>query len=160
MIKVKCLYTNEQNKKKTKDYFVYTDIEVQGHADHTGYTNNIKVCAGVSACCSGIVRLIDDGQFTIEIGKGYFHIWTCRTKHLRQDLDRESVYALNTLVCQLYELYCEYPNAFKSFELIDVKEKLKNYDEREPKQQPFRKKRRTRRMGLLACIQEPHSQEN
>lgn len=155
MIKVKCYYTNEQSK-SGKDYFIYTDIEVMGHADHTGYTTNIKVCAGVSACCYGIRRLIDEGQYTIEVAKGYFHIWTNKVRNLKSTLDRDSVYALNTLVCQLYEIYCQYPTAFKLFELIDVKEKLKN-DEQQTR---IRKKRRTRGMGLYSIIENPYPQED
>ena len=50
-----------------------------------------------------------------------------RKKNLKQYLDKASVYALNTLVCQLYELYLEYPTSFKSFDLIDVKENYEDY---------------------------------
>lgn len=121
MIEVTGKYINAMGKTK-KDYFIFVDLEVKGHAEHTGYTTNTKVCAGISACCYGIRRLIDEGQFFLKIKKGYFHCWTERKKNLKVNLDRDSVYALNTLICQLYEIYVLYPNAFKSFELIDVKE--------------------------------------
>ena len=125
MVEVKCEYVNEMNKRKT-DYFIYLNVEVKGHANHCGYDVNKLVCAGISACCYGIKRLINEGQFNLEINKGYFRCWTNRLYNLRETLDKESVYALNTLVCQLYEIYCNYPNAFKSFDLVDVKEKIEN----------------------------------
>lgn len=156
MISVKAEYINMPNKHGT-DYFIYTDIEVNGHSEHTGsYTNNIRLCAGVSACCYGMRRVLDDAQFKTECKSGYFHVSVERTKNLKQCLDKSSVYALNTLVCQLYELYLEYPNSFSSFDLIDVKEKYEN-DER--KQTTFRKPKK-RRMGLLALIEGSHLEEN
>lgn len=155
MIKVKCSYINQKSKSGS-DYFIFVDIEVIGHAEHSGYNTNTKVCAGVSACCYGIRRLIDDEQFNTDIKKGYFHIWTERTRNLRQQLDRDSVYALNTLVCQLYEIYCQYPSSFKSFELIDVKENKLNDEQRNKP----RKKSPRKRMGLLACLEDTYYQEN
>lgn len=127
MVQVRCEYFNAMGKTK-KDYFIYTNVEVIGHANALDmpHTTGIKVCAGISACCYGIRRLLDDDQFNVEIRNGYFHCWTNRTKDLKQNLDRESVYALNTLVCQLFELYNDYPNAFKSFDLIDIKEKIED----------------------------------
>ena len=158
MISVKCNYINQQSKKK-RDYFIYTDVEVMGHADalNMSHTTGIKVCAGVSACCYGIRRLIDEGQFGVEIRKGYFHIWTERTKNLKQVLDKESVYALNTLVCQLFELYCEYPSYFNTFELNDIKgemtsEKRNNTSER----QHHKRRRNLKGMGLYTIIKETH----
>lgn len=137
MVSVKCEYANYQKGKAKKDYFIFTDIEVSGHADASDmhHTTGIKLCAGISACCYGINRLIDQNQFNVEIKKGYFHIWTDYRHNLRQALDRDSVYALNTLVCQLYELYCAYGKYFKSFELIDVKEKIEDEIKRTNEQQ-------------------------
>lgn len=157
MIEVRCEYVNLQSKTK-RDYFIFTDIMVEGHANSNNlpHTTGIKVCAGVSACCYGIRRLLDENQFKLELKNGYFHVWTERRYDLKQVLDRDSVYALNTLVCQLYELYCTYPNTFKSFELIDVKEKIEDeqnqrtneqWGEREPKP---RKKRNLQGVGIRA----------
>lgn len=155
MISVKANYINAQSKVGT-DYFIFTDIEVVGHSEHTGsYTNNIRLCAGVSACCYGILRVIDDAQFKYECRSGYFHIWTDRTIKLRQELDRASVYALNTLICQLFELYEKYKTSFSSFDLVDIKEILKN-DERKNKP----RKKRNKRMGFYSLIEETYSQEN
>ena len=160
MVSVKCDYVNCMGKNK-KDYFVYTDIEVTGHADYSdmNHTTGIKLCAGISACCYGIRRIIDDGQFNIEIRKGYFHIWTERSKNLKQSLDRDSVYALNTLVCQLYELYCLYPSYFKTFDLVDVKEKIDDETKRTNEQQwsgrepSPKRKRNMQRMGIHSLIE-------
>lgn len=163
MVEVRCNYINAMGKTK-KDYFIYTDIEVMGHADalNLNHTTGIKVCAGISACCYGICRLIDKGQFKIEIRKGYFRVWTERRKNLKQALDGDSVFALNTLVCQLYELYLAYPTSFKSFDLIDVKEKIederkRNNDEQWGGREPRRpRKRRLQRMGLYSIIKDTH----
>ena len=160
MVQVKCSYINAMGKNK-KDYFIFTDIEVIGHSDtlNLNHTTTIKICAGISACCYGIRRLLDDSQFNVEIKSGYFHVWTNRTHDLKQQLDRDSVYALNTLVCQLYEIYCEYPMAFKTFDLVDIKEKIEDeqrnneqWGEREPKS----RKRNLQGMGLYSIIKEPH----
>ena len=158
MIELKASYINliHKNKNTKTDYFVYTDVEVKGHAEHTGYTNNTRVCAGISACCLGIVRLIDTGKFYCEYRSGYFHCWT-NVKDLRS-LDKESVYALNTLVCQVYEIYCNYPTAFKCFELIDLKETLSN--EQRTKQPCYRKPHRKRKMGLHSIIESIDFEEN
>lgn len=162
MVEVRCKYLNAMGKTK-KDYFIYTDIEVMGHADalNLNHTTGIKVCAGISACCYGIRRLLDDGQFNVEIRKGYFRVWTERTKNLKQALDRDSVFALNTLVCQLYELYVTYPETFKSFDLVDVKEIIedeqrKRNDEQWGGQDRRPRKRRLQRMGLYSIIKGTH----
>lgn len=152
MITVKGQYVNEPNK-WGNDYFIFTDLEVTGHADHIDYNTNNRVCAGVSACCYGINRLINTEQFNFEYKSGYFHIWTERTKGLKQCLDKDTVHALNTLVCQLFEIYDRYPKAFKSFELVDIKEKLKDDEQRTNK--PSHKKR----MGFHSPIQEECSQD-
>lgn len=163
MVSVRCEYINEVGKTK-KDYFIFTDIEVSGHADALDmpHTTGIKVCAGISACCYGIRRLLDDEQFKINIRSGYFRVWTEWKKNLKTNLDRDSVFALNTLVCQLYELYCAYPTSFKSFELIDIKEKIEDerkrndeqqwggYEERKPR------KRKLQGMGLHTIIEKTH----
>ena len=165
MVQVKCEYVNVPNKKQTSDYFIYTDIEVMGHADALDmpHTTGIKVCAGISACCYGIRRLVNDDQFKIDIKSGYFHIWTNIRNDMKNCLDRETVYALNTLVCQLYELYCAYPNSFKSFDLIDVKEKIE--DERKRRNEecwsgrqghPRNQRRRLQRMGLYSIVKGSH----
>ena len=125
MISVKGEYLNASGKTK-RDYFIFINIEVSGHAEHTGYTTNTKVCAGISACCLGIRRLLDDDQFNVEYRSGYYHVWTNKRIDLKQTLDRDSVHALNTLICQLYEIYILYPTAFKSFDLVDVKEKIED----------------------------------
>ena len=154
MIQVLAEYVNIKSK-SGNDYFIFTNVEVMGHAEKTGYDTNIKVCAGVSACCYGINRLVDEGTYNYETRKGYFHCWTDRQKNLKQVLDKGTVYALNTLVCQLYEIYRLYPRAFKSFELVDIKEKIENDGKREK-----RIKKSRNRMGLYFLIEEPYHQEN
>lgn len=161
MISVKCEYINAMGKTK-KDYFIFTNIEVSGHAEHTGHTTNIKVCAGISACCIGIRRLIDDSQFNVEYKSGYYHVWTNKKQDLKTSLDRDSVHALNTLVCQLYEIYCLYPTAFKSFDLIDIKEKIEDERKRNNEQcwsghQPRKSKGSLQGVGFHTIIEKTRS---
>lgn len=163
MVDVRCNYFNAINKNKD-DYFIYTDIEVTGHSDALDmhHTTGIKVCAGISACCYGIRRLVNDRQFNVVIKKGYFHIWTNFRYDMQYVLDKETVYALNTLVCQLYELYRAYPNSFKSFNLVDVKEIIedeqrKRSDEKWSGHKPRRPKKR---VGLYSTIEDTPYQEN
>ena len=163
MVEVKASYVNLQKEYKNgnkTDYFVYTDLLVVGHAGHTGYTNNIKVCAGISACCTGILRLISDYQFHTEVRSGYFHIWT--NKKDLMTLDKDSVYAINTLVCQLYELSKNFPKAFKSFELIDIAKEYENYGKEKSNKQRERTKRwrELNKVGLDAYLEEGDNQEN
>ena len=163
MVEVKASYVNLQkvyaNGNKT-DYFVYTDLLVMGHAENTGYTNNIRVCAGISACCTGILRLIADYDYHTEVRSGYFHIWT--NKLDLKSLDKDSVYALNTLVCQLYELSKNNPKAFKSFELVDKAKEYENYGKEKSNKQCERTKRwrERKKVGLDAYFEEGDNQEN
>lgn len=164
MVEVRATYKNfiKETKFNKTDRFVYFDVEVKGHAEHTGYTNNTRVCAGISACCLGIVRLIDDSVYHVHYEKGYFHIWLDRVidTHNITWLDRESMYALNTLVCQLYEIYNNYPNAFKCFELIDLKETNTDYEERTKHHNTTRRQENKRKMGLHSIIEKIDFEEN
>ena len=162
MIEVKADYVNFIKETKTTklDRFVYFDVLVTGHAQHTGYTNNTRVCAGISACCLGIVRLLDENAYHVEYRSGYFHCWLNHKVTPKEVgwLDKESMYALNTLVCQLYEIYNNYPNAFKCFELNDIKET--NDDEQRTKQEPRKPFRKRRKMGFYSLTQKIDFEEN
>ena len=163
MIEVVAKYVNiPHTTKNTKtDYFVYTDVEVKGHAGHTGYVNNTRVCAGISAVTLGINRLVSEEDFHIEWRHGYFHIYTNKCLTNLKWLDKESVYAINTMVCQLYEIYCNYEKAFSRFDLIDIKELLEDEERKsnqlgdEPRKPNIRK-----RMGLHSIIQKVNLEEN
>lgn len=162
MIEVKVIYTNlPHTTKHTKtDFFVYREVEVKGHAEHTGYTNNTRVCAGISAITLGIIRLLDE-KHKVEYSKGYFHVHVdCKIdKEFRNTCDKESVYALNTLVCQLFEIYKNYPNAFKRFDLIEEKE---NNDEtrKSSNSNTKRTSRKQHKLGLYSITQSPNFEEN
>ena len=162
MIEVKIRYVNIPfvSKHTKTDFFIYNEIEVKGHAENTGYYNNTRVCAGVSAVTLGIMRLLNE-DFKTEHHRGYFHCWTdCKINQaFKNQCDRESVYALNTIVCQLYEIYKNYPNAFKRFDLIEEKE---NNDEQEitRKSKHTKSARKRNTMGLYSISQSPNLEEN
>lgn len=163
MIEVKVRYTNvpKITKNRKDDFFIYSEVLVQGHAEHTGYVNNTRVCAGISACTLGIIRLLDV-MHHVDYHKGYFHVWIEQEPNndFKNRCDKESVYALNTLVCQLYEIYKNYPNAFKRFDLIEEKE---NQDEETRKSKPYTKHTRKCKyntMGLYSITKGPNLEED
>lgn len=162
MIEVKVRYTNvpKITKNRKDDFFIYREVLVQGHAEHTGYTNNTRVCAGISACTLGIIRLLD-GMHHVDYHKGYFHVWLEQepNKEFKNRCDKESVYALNTLVCQLFEIYKNYPNAFKSFDLIEEKE---NNDEtrKSSNSNTKRTSRKQHKLGLYSITESPNLEED
>ena len=163
MIEVKVIYTNlPKITKHTKtDFFVYREVEVKGHAEHTGYTNNTRVCAGISAITLGIIRLLDE-QHKVEYHKGYFHVHVDRAinQEFKDVCDKESVYALNTLVCQLYEIYKNYPNAFKSFDLIEEKENIENETRKSSNSNTKRTSRKQHKLGLYSITESPNLKED
>lgn len=150
MIEVICKYYNRCKKRNsTNDYFVYPYFLVKGHANNGTSKECIQVCAGVSACVTGLLRLIDTTQYSIIFKSGHFEIKVQRSIE-NGYIDEDTNYALNTLLCQLYDLYKTYPNQFSRFDMIEVKENEENY-EREPKPKPFRKlKEERKRMGLCS----------
>ena len=146
MVEVTAKYVNIKGKRGS-DYFIYTDVEVIGHATNTGYDTNIKVCAGISAVTYGIARLLNQMQYNVEYRKGYYHLWTNIRHDMKSSLDRDSVYAVNTMVCQLYEIYKNYPNAFAKFDLIDTKELIEDEEKSSQPNKPFR---RRNKMGFTS----------
>ena len=161
MIEVRIVYTNVPKITKNchADFFIYKEIEVKGHAENSGYYNNIRVCAGISAVTLGIIRLINDCQYQVEHRRGYFHMWTNWqiNKSFKQQVDRDTVYAMNTVLCQLYEIYKNYPTAFKSFDIIEEKEN-DDYERNKPSpNKPFRKRRK---MGLYSIEEGVNLEEN
>lgn len=159
MVEVKASYANfvKETKNTKTDRFVYFDVEVKGHAEHTGYNTNTRVCAAISACCLGIVRILDRDAYHVDYHKGYFHVYlgTTITEKNITWLDKESMYALNTLVCQLFEIYNNYPNAFKCFELNDIKETI-NYER--TKQNNYT--RGKRKLGLYSITEKIDFEED
>lgn len=163
MVEVTIRYTNvpKVTKNCKADFFIYREIEVKGHAENTGYYNNIRVCASISAVTLGISRLVNENQYHLEHHRGYFHLWTdwSVNSEFKKCVDKDLVYAMNTITCQLYEIYRNYPNAFKKFDLIEEKEKI-DYENKQTsptKHKPFRKRRT---MGLHSIEERVNLEEN
>lgn len=118
MIEVKVTFS-KKTYKSGRENFIYKDISVTGHSSD-GTINSIKCCAGVTAITCGLVNLIngEEGN-TIEINKGYFHFHSIRYYD-------EINYAINALVFQLDNISCIYPQFFKDFQFIEVKENGEN----------------------------------
>ena len=139
MIEVKVQYFHRHIRNKNNDYFVYPYFMVKGHANNGASIECVRVCAGVSACVVGILRLLDSSQYRINIKSGFFEIETMKSVDNHVFIDEDTNYALNTLLCQLYDLKQSYPTQFSSFEMIEVKEKkVEKYEERKSKPKPFR----------------------
>ena len=113
--------------KTGKDNFQYCEVEVKGHSLNCDAREHIQVCSAISAVCNGIYRLLNDLDFDYKYGNGYFHIVRKRSCYLKDynynfRVDSDSNYALNTILCQLYEIYLQYPKHFTKFDLIELKE--------------------------------------
>ena len=146
MIEVIVEYFNKKYKKQSNDMFIYPTFIVKGHANN-GYSSDcIKVCAGVSACVIGIRRLIDPNQYDVKYEKGYFELRMRKMCSDRNDIyiDMDTAYALNTLLCQLYDLNVMYPSQFSRFDMYEVKEydyaRIEPKKDQEPK--PFRRRKK------------------
>lgn len=146
MIEVIVHYYNRAVKCKNKnDYIVYPYFMVKGHANNGASSQDCqRVCAGVSACVIGITRLIDTSQYSVTLKSGFFEIRTLKTIDKDVYIDQDTNYALNTLLCQLYDIKQMYPTQFSSFEMIEVKEKNKKVYERKSKPKPFRELKKAR----------------
>lgn len=124
-----------------KDDYQYCEVEVSGHSSKTDAREQIQVCSAVSAICNGIYRLVNDMQFFYDYDEGYFHIIRKKScKHTPRGLeplvDKDTNDALNTILCQLYEVYIHYPKHFNRFDLIELKEyDVKNYGKEESYEQ-------------------------
>lgn len=139
MIEVKIKYIHKLTPVTKNDYYIFPSFIVKGHANNgESSLDCVKVCAGITACVVGIKRLLDDSQYDVIYRKGYFEI---KAKFgLRQPhCDMDTCYALNTLWCQLYDIYLMFPSQFKSFEIeeIELKENEKIYA-KNTKPKPFK----------------------
>ena len=137
-------------KDSSNDFYVYPYFMVKGHANNGTSKECIQVCAGVSACVIGVLRLVNDYQYHVNYKSGLFEIKSSvQAISDKTYIDMDTNYALNTLLCQLYDLKLMYPNQFSRFEMIEIKENEEtNYEE--PKPKPFRKLRKRKHMGLCA----------
>lgn len=128
MIQVEVKYhnANDTRTRNLPDYFIYTDFVVTGHASD-GTINSIKCCAGVTAILYGIRRLVSGVYDTLTINKGEFQ-YHFFGKDYRAE--RDTMYAMNTILCQLYDVYLCYPNLFSKFEMIDTSKGGKNDGEK------------------------------
>ena len=138
MIEVEVHYRHKKVHNKNNDYFIYPYFMVKGHANNGTHDDNLRVCGGISACIIGIQRLIDYGQYNVVCQKGLFEISSVKASRDDCYIDMDTNYALNTLLCQLYDLRNMYPNQFSRFDMIDIKESEENH-ERTKKPKPFRK---------------------
>lgn len=139
--------------KTGKDDFQYCEVEISGHSLQSDAREQIQVCSAVSAIVNGIYRLVDDTQFFYDYGNGYFHIVrrkSCRKASngiLKERVDKDTNLALNTILCQLYEVYLHYPKHFNRFDLIELKEYIitNNYEYEECEEQGKFTNARTRK---------------
>ena len=100
------------------DAYIFTDFKVEGHAND-GSPSAIKCCAGVTAITLGLTRIMTGLYDKLIISKGLFH-YTCdgiKSGHI----DWQTHYALNCMLCQLFEIQKIYPQFFKTFEMIERK---------------------------------------
>lgn len=147
MIEVEVQYRQRCVKNKNNDYFVYPYFLVRGHANNGTSVECIRVCAGISACVIGIQRLIDYNQYSVKCKSGLFEIILRKSLNDHTFVDEDTNYALNTLLCQLFDLKNMYPTQFSRFDMIEIKGEVKNHEERKPK--PFRQLK-SERLGVCS----------
>lgn len=145
MIEVKVQYFHRHIKSKKKnDYFIYPYFLVKGHANNGRREDCLRVCAGVSACILGVTRLLDETQYNVTLKSGFFEIKCQKGVSNNVHIDEDTNYALNTLLCQLFDLKQMYPTQFSCFEMIEVKERKVETYERKSKPKPFRELKKER----------------
>lgn len=150
--------------KTGKDNFQYCEVEISGHSAKTDAREQLQVCSAVSAICNGIYRLFNDLQFTYEYDNGYFHAvrkkscWVHNGK-FNNIVDSDTNHALNTILCQLFEVYQHYPKHFSRFDIIELKEynvkteygKEESHEQGKFSNAKTRKYRRTTRNKMGLC---------
>ena len=120
--------------------FRYPYFSVKGHANNGTSKECIQVCAGITACVIGIQRLIDYTQYDVKCKSGLFEIEHGKKVDDTTYIDMDTNYALNTLLCQLYDLRNMYPSQFSKFEMIELKEnEINGKQSSNIKPKPFRK---------------------
>ncbi len=107
------------------DLFIYKSIEVTGHCNAGKSWDNL-VCSAISA----IVAPIEDMLFLAKYqhckcnrGEFYYNDTLPFINKLRDISIQEQVrnmLHLDTIVFQLYNLYCNYPSEFNCFQMIDI----------------------------------------
>lgn len=110
-------YKVKQCKSECPDRFIYTDVLVEGHAND-GTNNAIKCCAGITAVLYGFIRLVSGIYDSIKIDNGFFHYVYGGTDNRVQ---WDTMYAMNCVTSQLYEIYRCYPQFFSQFDFIEDK---------------------------------------
>ena len=146
MIKVKFVYVDKTSRYKNADTFVYMSCEINGHSQHTGDAlDYIRVCSAISGITNGIYRLVNDAMYEIEYGNGHFLIK--KRHHNPNNYDRDTNDAINTMLCQLYEIYIHFPKHFAEFEIEEIKGEEKNNETRSNAKQ---RKERREEMGVCA----------
>lgn len=144
---------------KRNDYYVFPYFLVKGHANNGTMLDSVRVCSGVSACVIGIVRLLDTSQYNITCKSGLFEIKSLKSIDDSGQIDQDTDYALNTLLCQLFDIRNMYPTYFSRFEIIEVKEKNNYYERNEEQPKPFRRLKRER-LGLPSNQESVDCEEN
>lgn len=119
MITVKAKYLS----RRTRDGIVviYTELIVEGHASN-GDMDSIKCCAGVTAVLLGFAKIVSGAHDYVKLDKGcfYYRLWDTKCN------EKETRYALDLVINQLYEIYKTYPSLFKKFELIEIAKENEN----------------------------------
>lgn len=138
MIEVVFHYYHKKVNNKNNDYFIYPYVRIEGHANNGTSKECIQVCAGVSACVMGIQRLLDTTQYNVDVKKGLFEIKMSSLPY-NTYIDTDTNYALNTILCILYDIWKTYPSQFSRFDIIEVKENEEPNGKENYKPKPFRK---------------------
>ena len=154
-------YHKKTSFKKPSDYFIFPYFMVKGHANNGTSEECIRLCSGVSACVLGMKRLFNYQQYEVTYKTGFFEVRLKQNKDIGDNwVDRDTCYGLNTLLCQLYELFQLYPHQFSKFDMIEVKENKEIYGEQKLNKPIRFRKLKEKRMGLNPYFQESDIEED
>lgn len=124
--KQKVKFIENVRRDATEDYlFIYTEFDVQGHCN-IGKTYDQLVCSAITSIVAPIPTLLIDydlQQCYVERGHFHFESMYMGIGHgqiTKQEFVRNNMH-LDTVLYQLYNLYCNYPQEFSCFEMIDIK---------------------------------------
>lgn len=124
MLEIKIEYKRHKDTRykggKIDEWYEYSYISVKGHAITNDGIKSSKLCGAITAILQAIPMLLDDYMWDYEIKNGCA---TIERLHLSSGSCVKENISLDTIVCQLYALFKQFPSYFKRFDLINIEER-------------------------------------
>lgn len=124
MIEIKIEYKRHKDMRykgsKIDEWYEYSYMLVKGHAITSDGIKNTRLCGAITAILQAVPMLLDNYLWDYEIKNGYACI---ERNHPNQSPCVKENNSLDTIVCQLYALFKQFPSYFKTFDLINIEER-------------------------------------